>query len=551
MTSIDRVLNNIYTRHRITLLIILCFFGLCIQAVRPTKKRAVQDDRIYLVHSDELKYDQFGINPDAQIAKGHVQFKHKGATLWCDSAYFYQESNSVKAYGHVRFKQGDTLSLTCLYADYDGMEQKMAARHKVVLTHRKQILETDSLNYDRLYNYAYFEEGGTLIDGKDKLVSDWGKYNLDTREAVFYYNVKMRSEDRLIVTDTLYYDTSKSTAHIVGPNSRITSKESVVNTTDAYYDTKAKKAQLFSRSTMEDKQKSIVGDSLYYTKEGDSYGYGNVIYIDKENKNSLICDELKYNEATGNGYATKNALLKDYSQGSDTLYAHADSIKLYTFNINTDSVYRKVHCYNHVSIYRTDIQAISDSLVFNSQDSCMTMYKDPIVWNGERQLLGEQIKVYMNDSTIRFATVQGQALSVELMPDKQHFNQISSKTMNAYFVDGKLRKTEAIGNVRTIYYPTDDKDSTLIGLNYLETDTMRMFLSPERQLEKIWACKHQGTMYPMTQIPPTKEKLDVFAWFADLRPVDKDDIFNWRGKRKGEGLVTRKRHEAPLQTLGN
>lgn len=43
---------------------------------------------------------------------------------------------------------------------------------------------------------------------------------------------------------------------------------------------------------------------------------------------------------------------------------------------------------------------------------------------------------------------------------------------------------ESIGNVQTIYYLTNDKDSSIVGLNYMETDTMRMYLSPERQLQK-------------------------------------------------------------------
>lgn len=179
----------------------------------------------------------------------------------------------------------------------------------------------------------------------------------------------------------------------------------------------------------------------------------------------------------------------------------------------------------------------------------MTMYKDPVVWNGGRQLLGEVIRVYMNDSTIRFAQVDGQAFSVEQLPDKQHYNQVSSRLMNAYFEAGSIRQTEAIGNVRSVYYYTDEKDSSLVALNYMETDTLRMFLSPERQLEKVWASKPQGTMYPMTQIPPGTERLDVFVWLEDLKPRDKDDIFNWRGKKAGEGLVVRKRQEAPLQHL--
>ena len=165
--------------HRIILLLVLCLFGLCLVAssvVPRTKgKRAADDEQVYLVHADELKYDAYGLNPHAQIAKGKVHFRHKGANLWCDSAYFFQEDNAMQAFGHVRFRQGDTLSLTCDYAEYDGMEQMMMARRNVVMKHRGRTLYTDSLNYDRLYSYAYFFEGGELVDGRDKLVADWGE----------------------------------------------------------------------------------------------------------------------------------------------------------------------------------------------------------------------------------------------------------------------------------------------------------------------------------------------------------------------------------------
>ena len=167
-----------------------------------------------------------------------------------------------------------------------------------------------------------------------------------------------------------------------------------------------------------------------------------------------------------------------------------------------------------------------------------------------RQLLGEEIRVYMRDSTIDWAHVVGQALSVEQLPDKKHFNQIASKEMKSFFIDGKMKKNEAISNVMTIYYPVDDKDSTLIGLNYAESDTMRMYLDNNQRLEKIWMPKANLVMYPMTQIPPGRDKLNNFAWFDYIRPVDKNDIYEWRGKKSGTELKVVKRHEAPLQKLG-
>ena len=178
------------------------------------------------------------------------------------------------------------------------------------------------------------------------------------------------------------------------------------------------------------------------------------------------------------------------------------------------------------------------------------MYRDPIAWYGDRQLLGEVIKVYSQDSTIRFAHVIGQASSIEQMEDKEHYNQIASREMMAYFTEGKIWKTEAVGNVQTIYYPLDDKDSSIVVLNYLEGDTMRMFFDESRQLKKIWVRKPHATAYPLTQVPADKYLLPNFAWFDYIRPLDKDDIFIWRGKEKGTELKAQKRREAPLQRIG-
>lgn len=525
---------------------ILCLLQVA-YAARPAKK-AQKNERVYLIHSDELYYDMYGKNPDAQIVKGNVRFMHQGGYLNCDSAYFYQQQNSVRAMGHVHFTQGDTLSLTCERGYYDGQMQMMEARKNVVLKHRKQTLYTDSLNYDRIWENAYFYDGGKLIDGKDKLVADWGSYNTATKKAVFYYHVVMTSEGQRVETDTLHYDTETSLAHVLGP-SVVTKDSMVINTEDGYFDSKSDKSKLFGRSTVINGNKTITGDSLFYDSEtGDAHGYGKVVYVDVENKNELYGDYLQYNEKTGYGYATLNALVKDYSQ-KDTLYLHGDSIKLFTYNIDTDSVYRKVHCYNKVRAYREDFQAICDSLVGDSRDSCMVMYKDPIVWNLGRQVLGEVIRVYSNDSTIREAHVIGQALSVERCDEEDHFNQISSNEIDAFFTDGALEHVCCVGNVKVIYYPVDENDSTLMLLNYTETDTLRSYMSADRQLEKIWTSKHVSDMYPMTQIPSDKYKLPEFAWFEELRPVDKDDVFNWRGKGEENKLKSLNNSAPPMQTL--
>lgn len=549
MTALHEI-RRFSAGHRTIIVLVLCLFGLCAMSRGPRKhkRRKTTDERIYLVHADVLTYDQFGSEtPGAQVLKGNVQFRHKGATLWCDSAFFYERENSFEACGHVRMVQGDTLSLTSERAYYDGNDQMAEARQNVVLRHRGTVLYTDSLNYDRLYNLGYFFDGGRMVDRKNVLVADWGEYDTKTRKAVFNYNVVLRNDDYTINTDTLHYDTRSSLASVAGP-SRIVSGDDIIDTKSGFYNSRTGETRLFGRSKVMNGDREITADSLFYNeKTAVSRGFNNAVYVDRENNNSLSCDYFRYNSDTGEGMATRKALMMDFSQ-KDTLYVHADTIRLFTYNIKTDSVYRTTYCYNGVRAFRQDVQAVCDSLVYNTKDSCMTMYRDPIVWNGDRQVLGEKIEVFMRDSTVERAHVTGQALSIEMLNDSIHYNQVSSSEMFAFFDNGKLARTEAVGNVRTVFYPVEEKDGSLMLLNCLETDTLRMFMN-EGNLSKIWTARAEGTAYPMTQIPPGKEKLDGFAVFYAIRPKDKDDIFDRRGKNDDERLKPQIRHAAPLQHI--
>lgn len=560
-------MHTLHGGHRIYTILILCLLGLCVaqyaDAQRSRGGRA-DDQRIYLDHADSLYYDEYR-KRDTQIVRGHVKFRHQGAVLYCDSAYFKQQENTFQAFGHVRMLQGDTLEVRCDTAFYDGRADAdmVHAQSNVVVIHRKTSeLHTDNLILDRKFDVVYYDQGGNYADRTKgmTLSSDWGKYNLTTKEAEFFYDVTLKTKTHIISTDTLLYYSADERAHVIGGRttypadggrpvwgkSRIHSIKDRydVETTNCFFYMKTDRTELFDNSTIENETRTISGDSLFYDSSSKkSHGYGSVVYVDRRNKNQLTANIVEYDETVGKGLATNNPVYIDYSQ-QDTLYLHADTIRVETFYIDTDSMYRKVHCYHKVRMFRKDIQAVCDSMVVCSRDSSLTMYIDPITWNGPRQLLGDSIKVWMNDSTVREANVMANALSIEQMNDYEHpgkiyYNQVASRLMNAYFDEGKIRMSEAVGNVQTVYYPVDDSDSTLIGMINLETDTMRMFLTPERKLQKIWTSKSDGVLYPMTQIPASKDFLPNFGWYDYIRPVDKDDIYYVEEKHKKRTVSVR------------
>ena len=509
---------------------------------RPARRAKVHDSRVHLEHADVLHFDQ-RLNPDATILNGKVHFTHEGARLYCDSAYFYEASNSFEAFGNVKMYQGDTLSLFSDYAYYDGNEQIGRARYNVVLKHRKTVLYTDSLDFDRIYNNVYFFEGGKMIDGNTTLTSDWGEYNTKTKMSVFNYDVKMKNPDMFLTTDTLYYDNHKSMAHIVGP-SDITSGDNHIYSELGYYDTKLERAQLLNRSILTNNGKMLVGDSVYYdSRMGFSQAFYDVVYVDSVNHNKFTGNYGEYYENTGYAMCTDSAVAIDYSQG-DSLFLHADTFKLVTFNIETDSVYRKVHAYHHVRAFRTDVQAVCDSLVYNSKDSIVTLYHDPIMWNNGQQLVGDIVHIYLQDTVIDHTHIIGNAFSIQqLKSDTACYNQVSSREMFSFFVEGKVREARAKDNVLIGYF-FEEGDTLPIIYNYQETSELRMFIKNQK-LESVWTPKTTGTMYPLNQIPADRRHLPGFAWYEYVRPVNRYDIFNWRGK-DGKKRTDEKKKDSDL-----
>jgi len=528
---------------RVLLLSILCLFGFCLVAqVRP-KRNAPQPakSKVYLLHSDVLKKSKD--NPNAQILVGDVVFRHDSIYMYCDSACFYEKTNSLEAFDNVRMVQGDTLFL---YGDrlfYDGNNQMAQVRNNVRMENRTTTLTTDSLNYDRIANLGYFFDGGTLMDEQNVLTSDWGEYSPATKMSVFNYEVKLVNPQFTLTSDTLRYNTDSKIASIVGP-SDINSDENHIYSELGFYYTQQGQAELLNRSVLTNNGKQMTGDSLFYDRNrGIGEAFRNVELVDTINKNMLTGDYCFYNQLTGYAFATDKAVATDFSQG-DSLFIHADTLQLYTYHVNTDSVYREARAFHKVRFYRTDLQGVCDSLVFSSKDSCLTLYHDPILWNGKQQLLGEKIMVYMNDSTIDWAHIQNQTLSVEQL-DSVNYNQVSGKDMKAYFQGGEMKQVDVIGTVRLVYYPME-KDSTLLGMNTSETSQLSMFLENRKLKKMTMSPQSNGTLYPMSQIPPTQMKLDNFAWFDYVRPLNKEDIFNWRGKGVGQELKKSTRGEAPL-----
>ena len=487
--------------------------------------------KVYLIHSNTLSFDK-AVKPDAQILNGDVCFRHDSSYMYCDSAYFFEQTNSLEAFSNVRMEQGDTLFVYGDYLFYDGNMQVAYLRENVRMENGQVTLFTDSLNYERIPNIGYYFEGGLIVDSLNQLSSFYGQYSPETKLAVFNDSVQVENPDFTLYSDTLHYDTESKVATILGP-SVIVSDSGTIHTSRGWYDTVNNTSLLLDQSQVESGEKILIGDSIFYNRDtGMGEVYGNMSLIDTAQHVTLQGEYGYYNEQTGYAFATDSARFLEYSQG-DTLFLHADTLQMVT----VDSIYREIKAYYGVRFYRTDMQGVCDSMQFNTRDSVLYMYTEPVLWNEQYQLYGDTIAIYMNDSTIEYAHVIQFAFAAQHV-DSSYYNQLKGNDLKAYFEGQAVHQIDVAGNAESIFYPLE-KDGAKVGMNETKSGFLTIWVK-DNKLDKlkIWPSP-VGSMTPIPDLKPDQKMLKDFYWFDYLRPKNKDDIYE---------VVKRKATESPKRS---
>lgn len=507
---------------------------------------------VYLEHSETLSFDQERI-ADAQILRGNVIFRHEDALMYCDSAYFYEKENSLDAFGHVRFVQGDTL---LGYGDklfYNGNSKFARLRRHVRLVHGKDnptILTTDSLNYDRMRDIAYYYTGGTISDTLNTLTSVWGQYTPNNKQAVFSHRVHLENPKFDLAADTLLYNTDTHIADLISPTTIVYEKETNIYSSRGWYNTETEQSMLLDRSrVVHIDGKSMTGDTIFYNKH---LGYGKMIgSMEMKDTVQMVTLYGSYGEMFHDGeygYVTDSALMVDWSDSAAYGYMHADTLYSETvpFQIQRlvprdsvlidsvltavepdtlwkDTTYRAMRAFHNVRIYREDMQAVCDSMSYNGWDSVMTLYTEPVCWSDNHQISADTIYIYMRNGTIDYARGIGSALTIQQETDT-YFDQMAGKEMIAYIRDGELRQVDVNGNALTVFFPKED-DGSFLGVNTTQSSFVKVYIENQKIHHILFTAQTTGTLYPLDQVPDGKDRLNGFFWAEQERPQQPVDVF--------------------------
>jgi lipopolysaccharide export system protein LptA len=490
--------------------LVLFLLGTCLTFSFSQQTRKINHD------ADNMEFDK-NLAEGAYRLLGNVVFRHEGAVMYCDSAYFYSTTNSLDAFNNVHINQGDSLHLYGDVLYYDGNTRKARVRKNVRLVSEETNLSTDALDFDMKSNVGYYTTGADIINGQNELTSWEGYYYSNSKMYFFKDTVIVKNPDYNIYSDTLKYNTISNIAYFLGPT-EIISDSNYIYCEDGWYNTETNISLLKDNACLQNPGQTIKGDSLYYERErGYGEAYHNVELIDKEQKIILKGNFATYSQSTEDAMITDSAELIQITD-TDSIYIHADTL---TSEIDT-SGYKIVKAFYRVRMFKSNLQGKCDSMSYSFSDSIIRLYYEPVLWSDENQLTAEYIEIRTKNNKIDQLQLLKLAFIVS-QEDTVKFNQIKGKDMVCYFKNNELYRVNVNGNGQTLYYPKDKNE--VIGVNKAESSDLVIFLKGNEVQEIIFHTKPDGTLYPLDKVPQNELRLKDFVWLEKYRPGNKEDIF--------------------------
>jgi len=463
------------------------------------------------------------IYPAGPRILGNVVMNHDSAFLYCDSAYVNETENRVIAYGNVRIKLSDTLSLYSDSLRYNGNTKIANAYSNVKLIDNQTTLTTDTLIYNRNIRIAQYDYWGKIVNDKNVLVSHHGYYYTDKKEFFFKDKVIMINPDYNMYSDTLMYNTVTETSYFFGPSHIISKdKKDSIYCENGWYNTRFDFARFRKRARIYHESTYLTGDSMYYERRN---GFGQVflkaLMIDTVQNIVLMGNYGELQRKRGFAFMTDSAVSVLIDK-KDSLFMHADTVRA-TFDAAQNI--KNVFCFYKVKFFRHDLQGMCDSMVYFSRDSSMTMYHDPVVWSELNQLSADSIKLTMRNGMADSLKLYSSAFIIS-KDDTGSFNQIKGRNVLAKFRNNELYKINVLGNAQTIYYAREE-DKSLIGIDMAVSSEMLVFLDKNHLKSITYIDNPDAHLYPEKTVPQNERKLKNFKWEEKRRPLEKKDIFTW------------------------
>jgi lipopolysaccharide export system protein LptA len=447
-----------------------------------------------------------------RLLTDNVVFKQEKTTVYCDTSYFYSQHNTMEAFGHVRIVD-DSTTITSKKLIYEGDNRMAKLREKVVYLRDEQKLYTDFLDYDLDGEIAHYYNKGKLIDTTNVLTSQIGYYFAKDKYAQFYKNVVLTTEDFVLKTDTLRYNTVTKIAYTFGPTQITTEDGTVLHAIGGEYRTVEEESD-FIEGDIETEDYYLEAKQLFFDESGGYYKAITDVKMTAKDEDVIITgDEGYYDRGLGISKVYGNALMKRVLE-ADTFYLAADTLVAIESDLDED---KRILAYYNVKAYKTGLQGKADSMAYFTNDSILFFYSDPIMWNNQNQITSDTISIEVSEDEMKRMNLLSNAFLIS-EDSIENYNQIKGRNMITYFEGNEIDRIDVNGNGEILYFALEEGDSVLMGMNKIFCASMQIRFQDQKLSSFSVYTNPEAKFIPPHELTKDIQILEGFAWRENERP---------------------------------
>lgn len=476
-------------------------------------------DRLKLERANKLKGSTYKGHKVNKVI-GNVVFTQNDMIMYCDSAFQYTTKDYMEAFGNIKMYQGNDIKLFGDSLKYNGETKQAVVFGNVRLQDKEMTLTTSRVDYNVEKKVAYYNQEGIITENNTRLISQRGYYYSKISTYHFRDSVILTQNEYTLISDTLHYNVKTHLATFFGPTT-VTSPGKYLYAERGDFNTKTEISHFMQNAVVKSDEYTITGDSIYFENQSENgYAEGNVVLSTIKDSITIYGGQATRDGFRGIATVTQNPIMHK-PMNSDTLLLLADTL----ISVN-DTLQKKEYllAYHNVRIFKSNLQAICDSLVYLTADSIIHFYTRPVLWNKLNQITGDSIYITLKNNEIHrmYTDINAFLISHDTLSD---YNQIKGRNMIAHFVSGDIEHVDVNGNGQTIYFARND-EKHLVGLNYIECSDMIINFLNNELADITFLDKADSKFIPPQEINAPEKTLKDFQWKIDKKPKKEEFIKN-------------------------
>jgi lipopolysaccharide export system protein LptA len=230
--------------------------------------------------------------------------------------------------------------------------------------------------------------------------------------------------------------------------------------------------------------------------------------------------------------ALKVAQTPDSVQNNNIDLVEMDSTKAVSDTART----RIVRAYYNVRLFKSDLQAVADSVYYGMADSMFRFMGRPMIWAQDSQISADTIFMQIINQQLDNALLKDNAFMVNATLDTVKFNQLKGRRITAFFSNNNIDRLFVDGNAENISFSVNEKAKIITEMFHDRGARIKVKLENKEIIDYTTVKGVDQKIYPFNMVTQENEILPGFVWRPQDRPKSKEDLLNRKRELDRKGV---------------